>query len=433
MRRGGVVFRSLPKFGRRRVNAERGRLNLQRSDIAIERLSRFRLFSPNDYRTWHKDIGAMPPAKHFIGYGADERRKAATPVHIARILGGLSNDALPAAETIGPEPAARRLTVGIYVSSLGNTFLREIAEGLQDLLKSAGHTVIEGDENSEIEARPEHCIYVAPHEFFLLGRGREWVRDDVLASACMYCTERATTVSFWESLPIVLMANSVVDMSLPLASLFSEAMPAACIFPGVSKTPRPMSPDLLDHPLLRGQRWWTTGVEGEAGGERPLDVSFFGTKSSRRARFLARNADRLSSYETMIYLRTKNALEPMNVSTGEDGLMDVARYAACHARVLLNVHQDEFPYFEWHRLVYHGMANSSVVVSEPCFANPEFEPNVHYLGEESHHLMQLVEWVLNDRDGGEKADAVAGAALRAVHDPNSEAARARALVAILTA
>ncbi|MCY0096391.1 hypothetical protein [Hoeflea ulvae] len=311
--------------------------------------------------------------------------------------------------------------------------MREIACCLGDTLRSAGHTVIEADENSDIDARPEHCIYVSPHEFFFLGRGPEWVRDDVLESACMYCTEQVQTSWFWQCLPIVLMAKSVIDMSLPLASAFSEVMPAACVFPSVGKTPPPVSPDLLDHPMLRAQRWWTSTAADGPEGKRPLDVSFFGTTSPHRARFFARNAERLSRFETMIYLRTKNALEPMNAATGETGLVDVARYAARHARILLNVHRDEFPYFEWHRLVYQGMANRSVVVSEPCFANPGFEPGVHYLAEESHHLMHLLEWVLNDKDGQDKADAVAEAAFLAAHDPIDEAARARTLVAILTA
>lgn len=188
--------------------------------------------------------------------------------------------------------------------------------------------------------------------------------------------------------------------------------------------------ELANNPALRID---ATRPALGADSKRPLDVSFFGTKSPHRARFLARNAERLSRYESMIYLRTKNALEPMNASTGEAGLVDVACYAACHARVLLNVHRDEFPYFEWHRLVCQGMANRSVVVSEPCFANPQFDPGVHYLAEEAHHLMDLVEWVLNDTDGQAKADAVAEAAFLAVHDPNEQAARAGALVALLTA
>lgn len=428
-----MILSSLLSFGRPRVKPNLGRLTMQRSAIAIERLARFRLFSSADYRAWHEDIGAMPSARHFVGYGADERRKVATPVHIARTLGELVNSPPAAIGSVRPVLDPGTLTVGVYVSSLGNIHIREIAAGLAGLLKSAGHDVVEGDENCDIDARPGHSIFVAPHEFFQLGRGGEWIRDDVLATACMYCTAPATAMSFWECLPIVLMAKSAVDMSLPLATLFSEVMPAAYVLPSVSKTPRPIDPDLLDHPLLRAQRWWTRelGVGGD--GKRPLDVCFFGTASPHRARFFARNAKRLGRYESLIYLRTRNASEKMNAATGEADLIGVARHVARHARVQLNVHRDEFPYFKWHRSVYQGMANRSVVVSEPCFASPPFEPGVHYLAEEQHRLMQLVEWILNDRDGQEKATSVAEAAFMAVHDPDDQAARGRALVAALTA
>lgn len=79
------------------------------------------------------------------------------------------------------------------------------------------------------------------------------------------------------------------------------------------------------------------------------------------------------------------------------------------------------------------MSNRSVVVSEPCLPTPGFEPGVHYLAEETHHLMKLLEWVLNDKDGKEKARSVADAAYSAIHDPVEEAAKTQALIGILTA
>lgn len=311
--------------------------------------------------------------------------------------------------------------------------MREIASALGDLLRSAGHIVVEGDENCDIEARPEHCIYVAPHEFFFLGRGPSWVRDDVLAKACMYCTEQVQTQWFWETLHIVLMARSVIDMSMPIATAFAEVMPSACVFPSVGKVRKIFGSDVREHPLLAGQHWW---VSSDACGDRiqrQLDFCFLGTVSPYRARFFARNAERLSRYEGFVYLRTGNATEPMNTTTGEASLVDVAQYVACNAKLLLNVHRDEFPYFEWHRLVYQGMANGCVVVSEPCFANPEYEPGVHYLAEEGHRLVELLEWVLNDEDGKAQADAVAMAAITMAHSPENQAARARILVNLLTA
>ncbi len=409
-----------------------GRLPMERSKLAIERLNKFRFFSSADYAEMQPDIGAMSSSMHYIGYGADERRRPAKQVHIARTLATLANDG-PQRQVSGLPSHKATLTVGMYVNSHSNIFMHDISGGLADLLRGAGHNVLEYDENSDIEARPPHCIYVAPHEFFTLGKGPQWVRDDVLADACMYCTEQVQTKWFWECLHFVLMAKSVVDMAAPVAAAFSEVMPSACIFPSVGKTTAAIPPETLSHPLMAGQRWWTDRPAPASMTGRPLDLCFLGTVSPSRARFFARNAEKLSRYESFLYLRTANATLPMNGAADEAGLVMVAQLVARNARVLLNIHRDEFPYFEWHRLVHQGMANGAVVVSEPCFANPEFEPGIHFLTEERQRLMQLLDWTINDKDGRKKAAEVSQAAAAAVRDPASEARRADLLIDMLTA
>lgn len=404
----------------------RGRLHLKRSKLAIERLERFDFFVGADYRELHHDIGSMNAATHFVGYGANEGRLAANMVHLARTLGSFKDRMLPRAVAEDAGSAGLKLTVGVYVSSLSNAFTHEIAAALVMLLRTAGHEVVEGDENADVDARPSHCIYVAPHEFFFLGRGPIWVRDEVLSTACMYCTEQVQTTWFWKSLPLVLMARSVVDMSAPLASAFAAVMPAACVLPSIGRARQPILPEALSHPILRGQEWWN------GAGGRPLDFCFLATTSPYRAKFLAKYAGRLSRYESFTYLRTKNANEAMNIGNDESELVGVAKHIARHSRILLNVHRDEFPYFEWHRLVYNGMANGCTVVTEPCCANLDFEPGVHYLAEETHRLVDLMEWLLNDPDGKERAATVAAASLTAACDTQRERARANALVTMLT-
>lgn len=420
--------------GHRKRKPNLGRLSLKRSQLAIERLSRFRFFSATDYASLHPDIGALHPAVHYVGHGADERRRAAKTVHIARTLGEFARETPPFPQMKRENTFRPVLHIGLYVSSLSNVFMREIATALGNLLRTAGHRILERDENSDIDDRPEHCIYIAPHEFFFLGRGPSWVRDDVLAGACMYCTEQVQTQWFWETLHIVLMAKSVVDMSMPIAMAFAEVMPSRCVFPSVGQVLTTIDATVKNHPLLAGQRWWMDKeIHNNQKVSRPLDLCFLGTTSPYRARFFARNADRLGRYESFLYLRTGNAAEPMNTATDEVKLVDVAQYVARNARVLLNIHRDEFPYFEWHRLVYQGMANGCAVVSEPCFANPEYEKGVHYLADESHRLMELLEWVLNDEDGKSKAIAVATAGAEMARNPENQMARAHMLVDLLMA
>ena len=406
-------------FGRKRKTAPEdtahlGRLPMQRAALAMERLSRFRFFSGEDYRALHGDIGPMDPAMHFIGYGADEARVAVRPVHAARVLGALRDGPDPASKAVN-EAADEPLEIGIYASSHSGAFVKGIAAALAAMLCGIGHRAVAGDETGDIEARPRHCIYVAPQDFFFLGNGPAWMRDDVLADACIWCTERAQTNRFWRGLHVTLMARSVIDASLPQVAAFAEVMPAACILPLRAVCGQGAAPPA--HPLLDGQSWWS-GKDG-----RPLDLCFFGAASPWRARFLARHAERFSRYETFLYLR--------NRATGDGNLSDVAGYVARHARLMLNLHRDEFPGFEWHRIVGQGMANGCAVISEPCFSQPGFEAGVHYLAEEAHRLADLAEWALNDGDGRERAATVARVAEAAACDPAVEQARAAAIVALL--
>ena len=68
------------------------------------------------------------------------------------------------------------------------------------------------DETSDIETRPPICLFVAPHEFFTLGRGTDWVRDDVLSEGFMFGTEQVQTTWFNLSLPFILMSRGMLDI-----------------------------------------------------------------------------------------------------------------------------------------------------------------------------------------------------------------------------
>ncbi|AXV14654.1 hypothetical protein CYG48_02375 [Neorhizobium sp. SOG26] len=382
---------------------------LARSEIAIDRLSRFPFFSASDYLKQNPDTFGIPPEVHFVKHGAAEQRQVVSQTSIARTLGKLQG------KFIEQEmPSIRHkdvLTVGIFVSSLGNAFMNEIAEAVATQLELAGHSVIRGTEHSDIDSRPKNSIYVAPHEFFFLGRGPAWVRDDVLASACMFCTEQVQTQWFWKALPIVLMSKCVIDLSDPISVAFRAVMPAACICPAAVSKGEPTNASIAQHPLLSGQRWWTSNAANNLSwSERPVDVCFFGTTSPYRDQFFARHASKLAEIDGFLYLRKRQASEPILRSTGVPDLVEVARYVAQNSKVLLNIHRDEFPYFEWHRLVYQGMANGCLVLSEPCFPNRYCQAGVHYLTEEPHRLMALLDWVLNDPDGRHKASTVAAAA-----------------------
>lgn len=410
-----------------------GRHVLKRSVIAIARLKKFPFFDEEEYLRLHPDIRDYGPARHFIAYGGDEGRKAARTVRIARVLGEASSwpETGQAQSADVPHPSH----VGVFHSSLGNVFMRDIAHRLATCLRAAGIRVTEADENSPIGARPRHCIYVAPHEFFLLGRGPDWVRDDVLEQACMYCTEQVQTQWYWRALPFVLMARCAIEMSKAGADALAQVMPARQILPAAGDATDELDGDELDHPLLVSQDWWMRDENLAKGllpyDSRPLDVSFFGASSPMRERFFARGAPLLSAHESFIYLRKRNAGKVISPEVDGADLTRIASYIASRSRISLNVHRDEFPYFEWHRVVHQAMANGALVMSEPCFADGTFVAGVHYLAEESRYLAEMVDWVLNTPDGQAKSRQVRDNAELAVTESYSPENVGRAILDLL--
>ena len=140
--------------------------------------------------------------------------------------------------------------IGIFVSSHGNVFMEDLADDLASDLRSVGVRVDVLDETSDIETRPPTCLFVAPHEFFTLGRGSDWVRTDVLSEGFMFGTEQLQTNWFNLSLPFILMSRGMLDICPQTASLFKRlAMATLHVLPGARHRPHSLTERDRDHPL----------------------------------------------------------------------------------------------------------------------------------------------------------------------------------------
>jgi hypothetical protein len=389
-----------PLTPRRLVRA----LSRQSRRRAMARLRALPCFSATDYVGMYDDLAATPMDPHFhaLFVGGFEERRLFRPETLARSLGG---PLAPApARPATPRSAA---AVALYVSSLGNIFMREIAEDIAASLGGAGVATHVLDETGPIVVRP-HAIFVAPHEFFLLGRGAEWVRDSVIANGTMLNTEQPQTRWFGRALPFLLAARGVIDLCPQSAALF-----AASGAPSLHLTPAP-PPDLVDltdadrlHPLFRvlpaaakgAPRTDTPFVA------RPLDLCFFGTESRHREDWLARNAGLLADFECVVHYRREDR-GPIRSGAADGTLTRLARHVAGHAKIALNLHRDAFGYLEWHRMLRQGLATGAVVVSEPCLPHPLLTPGVHYFEENSRQIPGLLDWLLRSDDGARAAASV---------------------------
>ena len=396
-----------------------GEVNWWTLAAAVTRLKRLEVFDGEDYLRRNPDVAAagIDPYAHFIQSGALEDRGRVDREDLARLMSGLALfdhavRALPSPDVRDdgdlPDLVADVNHVGIFVSTHGNVFMEDLAEDLASDLRSAGVRVDVLDETADIEARPPTCLFVAPHEFFTLGRGTDWVRDDVLSQGFMFGTEQVQTTWFNLSLPFILMSRGMLDICTQTASLFERLDLATLhVLPGARYRPHPLSERDRRHPLY-------SVLPPAARGDidpslpfaaRPIDISFFGASSLRRDGFFARNAAFFADYETFNYCR-RPGRGPIR-GEGEDGaLTRIAGHVSGHSKITLNVHREEFGYFEWHRMVRLGMCSGSLVVSDPCLPHPNFVANEHYLQENVRHIPNLLEWLLTTKDGAREAERV---------------------------
>ncbi len=374
---------------------------------ALQRLRRIPCFRPADYLADHPDVraGALDPARHALFAGVFEGRQLFRPAALARCLGVARDQPAAAAAVTMPRPATR---IGIYVSSRGNVFMRDIAEDLAASLHAAGVAVAVRDETAPICDGPELRLFVAPHEFFLLGRGPAWVRDDVIASGLMLNTEQPQTAWFARALPFLLAARGVVDLSAQTAGLLGRAgVPSLHLTPSPHLEACQLGPADRLHPLFRvlPKAAKSTPSPRTPFAARPLDLAFFATESPHRDAWLARNAAVLAERNCFIYYR-RLARGPIRGEGAEAALTRLAHHVCGHARIVLNLHRDAFGFLEWHRVVRLGIASGALVVSEPSLPHPLLRPGEHFLEESAQLLPNLLQWLLHSEDGQRHAERV---------------------------
>lgn len=395
-----------------------GRVGLATLQKAVGRLRRFDLFDEADYLARNEDVGAsgLDAFAHFLQAGALEERGRTDPEELARVMGSvlLLDHAAKAepkrAEDYADLPGLVRSVgpIGIFVNSHGNLFMTDIAEDLARDLRTVGAEVHVLDETSPIDSRPPVSLFVAPHEFFTLGAGPRWIRDDVLWQGFMFATEQVQTKWFQLSLPFILMSAGVLDICAQTAQLFGKTgLPALHLLPGCSFEPFGLTEADRRHPLYRVLPPAAQADPHAAVpfAQRPLDIAFFGNSSEKRDRFFGRHAAFFADWETVLYCRRAER-GPLLGHGEEEALSRLAAHVSGHAKITLNIHREDFGYFEWHRMVRLGMCSGSVVVSDPCLPHPDFVAGKHYFQEQTRHIPNLLEWLLRTEEGQREAERV---------------------------
>lgn len=341
---------------------------------------------------------------HYLDHGQGEGRSA-LPVSPLRQL-----PALPPLPPDWPRVAAGS-AASVAVHSAGNLFMADIARLIASGLKDAGLAPRLLDEQTVLEDTAPLRIIVAPHEFFLLPgpEGRplplRLARQSLLVNV-----EQPQTEWFRQGLPALMRARGVLDISEDVAGrLRDHGLPAVFLplghvpgHPDLGPCPRlPSMPALatlepairdrlppLDAPLAR----------------RPLDLLFVGYLSPRRMEILTHMAERLARWRCHFLLTQGDRPQVAGVNALLDSHATVG--LAQRAKLVLNLHQGEPAYFEWHRIVLQGIWQRSLVLSEPGPVSAPWRAGEHFLAAPLDELPDMIDWLLGNPAGQALAERV---------------------------
>jgi hypothetical protein len=313
-----------------------------------------------------------------------------------------------------------RIRIAVYVSQRGNFFHAELAELLARGLEGSGaFDVTQRDETEEPDPDVDEHIVVAPHEFFGLGQGA-CLRGDSYRAFRRRCTlflaEQPGTTHFAVCLPYAAEARLVLDLNAASAEALQKLGLPARFFPaGYVKhfapfsTNQPIPKDGAEAGLsFAGAR--DRAVEGAVLESRPIDILFTGVLTRRRAAFFSKHAAFFASKRCFFSLPTPHT--PLQSGVPSALPTSEATAISQRAKILLNIHRDRRPYFEWHRVVIRGFWQKAVVVSEPGALPPGFEAGIHLFEAELDDIPELLRWLLETAEGRERAERVREAAYR---------------------
>jgi hypothetical protein len=140
--------------------------------------------------------------------------------------------------------------------------------------------------------------------------------------------------------------------------------------------------------------------------ERPIDILFIGTTAfkqglrkvtTRREMFFSRYADHFCKFRCFFHFVCMDGplVQGENAELTTEAVIGLCQ----RSKVLLNINSSEMPYFQWQRMVLHGMWQGALVVSETSHPVPGFIPGVHYYEGKLEDIPKATEWFLRDEEG----------------------------------
>jgi glycosyltransferase involved in cell wall biosynthesis len=303
-----------------------------------------------------------------------------------------------------------RLHFAVYVNSIGNYFFAEFQELFATALRELGIQVTFGNEKTGFLSKADWHLVIAPHEFFHTGRGILLRHRPVPKNLILYVTDppeskwfRLARMSFakahavWCIDPGIAAAVTALGYRAFHVPLGFSAK--SRLFRPVKRLPRRPGVDFVD-----GSSRGPNGVRGKLA-SRPFDYLFVGGLTDRRDRFFARHAQRLSRWRGYMHLVNPDKRARPGETTHFD--TTTALGLAQRSKIVLNLHREQSRFFEWHRMVVHGLGQKALVVSEPGLVSAPLKPGRDFLEAPMAKIPALLDSLLGTAAGRRRAQAIA--------------------------
>jgi len=310
--------------------------------------------------------------------------------------------------TQAASPAAR-LRFALYTSSLGNYFFHEIRDLIGAGLEELGYATEFRDERGGFTKDADWHIVIAPHEFFELGAGRNLVGQKWPAQLILFNTEQPSTYWLKLSAKHFDRAAAIWDINFESSLRICKSGYRCKYLPLGHVSKSPMLQEVKNLPLHAETRRLAAEIREQSGfhqsfSDRPIDLLFLGHASPRREQYFARYADQLNRLNC--FFHKPAATRPMipGQTTSMNTLTSVG--LAQRSKILLNIHHGVDRYFEWHRIVLLGIAQRTLVITEPCTFAPPFQAGVDFVEAPLDELPDRVDYYVRSEAGQEEAQRI---------------------------
>ena len=273
-------------------------------------------------------------------------------------------------------------SVHIAVAAGGSHFLNEIGEVLRETFEELGFQATLSHRIQEVPARWQ--IALAPHELFVLDPGQFPFGKDPESLYLAVTTEQPGSVFFEKALETLSPFDAIWDLNSLSRDLLGRF--------GFSNT--------LPFRLGYHSYWdWTDRLRVE----EEVDVLFIGSLNERRRGILSRLESDLPGVRFEIL--TAEQGQPLSLDREDVYYEEKRARALLSAKICLNLHDGDLPFFEGHRIEGLFLSQRRFVVSEPVVGHQPLADGEHLVFAVPDEMASVIRHYL---DHPEEAAEIAG-------------------------